>query len=135
MLQTILNHFWSRWRREYVTSLRQFQKSKQNKSATQAIKKNDIVIIYDEKVPHVKLGRVVDIIPSRDCNIRAVKIIVDKTGAIINRPINKLYPLKCSITYDTQDNVNNVNQEDTPRKKREATITGELRRKFGGGEY
>ena len=40
-----------------------------------------------------------------------------------------------SITYDTQDNVNNVNQEDTPRKKREATITGELRRKFGGGEY
>ena len=39
MLQTILNHFWSRWRREYVTSLRQFQKSKQNKSATQAIKK------------------------------------------------------------------------------------------------
>ena len=56
MLQTILNHFWSRWRREYVTSLRQFQKSKQNKSATQAIKKNDIVIIYDEKVPHVKIG-------------------------------------------------------------------------------
>ena len=27
MLQTILNHFWSRWRREYLTSLRQFQKS------------------------------------------------------------------------------------------------------------
>ena len=80
-----------------------------------------------------RLGRVVDIIPSRDCNIRAVKIIVDKTGAIINRPINKLYPLKCSIAYDTQDNVNNVNQEDTPPPKREATITGELRRKFGGG--
>ena len=55
MLQTVLNHFWSRWRREYVTSLRQFQKSKQNKSATQAIKKNDIVIIYDEKV-HVTFG-------------------------------------------------------------------------------
>ena len=50
MLQTILNHFWSRWRRDYVTSLRQFQKSKQNKSVTQAIKKNGIVIIYDEKV-------------------------------------------------------------------------------------
>ena len=24
MLQIILNYFWSRWRREYVTSLRQF---------------------------------------------------------------------------------------------------------------
>ena len=134
MLQTILNHFWSRWRREYVTSLRQFQKSKQNKSATQEIRKNDIVIIYDEKVPrHLwRLGRVVDIIPSRDCNIRAAKVKVGKTGAIINRPINKLYPLECSMTYDTEDNVNKVNQEDTPRRKREATITGELRRKFGG---
>ena len=49
-LQTILNNFWSRWRREYVTLLREFQRSKQNKSATQAIKENDSVIIYDEKV-------------------------------------------------------------------------------------
>ena len=31
MLQTILNHFCSRWRREYVTSLSEFQ-SKRNQS-------------------------------------------------------------------------------------------------------
>ena len=37
------------------------------------------------------------------------------------------------MTYDTEDNVNKVNQEDTPRRKRESTITGEFRRKFGGG--
>ena len=35
MLHTILNHFWSRWRRKYVTSLYKFQKTKQNKSAMQ----------------------------------------------------------------------------------------------------
>ena len=80
-----------------------------------------------------RLERVVDIISSRDYNIRAAKMKVGKTGAIINRPINKLYPLECSITYDTEDNVNKVNQEDTPRGKREAAIMGELRRKFGGG--
>ena len=82
----------------------------------QSIKKNAIVITYDEKVPrHLwRLGRVVDIIPSRDCNICAAKIKVGKTGEIINRPINKLYPLQCSITYNTEDNVNKVNQEDTP---------------------
>ena len=72
------------------------------------------------------MGRVVDIIPSRDSNIRAAKIKVGKTGAIINRPVNKLYPLECSMTYDTEGNVNKVNQEDTPRRKREAAITGEL---------
>ena len=80
-----------------------------------------------------RLERVADIISSRDYNIRAAKMKVGKTGAIINRPINKLYPLECSITCDTEDNVNKVNQEDTPRGKREAAITGELRRKFGGG--
>ena len=35
---------------------------------------------------------------------------------------------------DTEDNVNKVNQEDTPLRKREAAITGELRRKFGREE-
>ena len=53
-----------------------------------------------------RLGRDVDIIARRDCNIRAAKSKVGKTGAIINRPIYKLYPLECSITHDTEDNVN-----------------------------
>ena len=78
--------------------------------------------------------RVVDVIPRRDCNIRAAKIKVGKTGAIINRPINKLYPLECSMTYGTEDNVNKVNQEDIPQRKSEAAITGELRKKFDRGE-
>ena len=82
-----------------------------------------------------RLGRVVDIIPSRDFNICAAKIKVDKTGAIINSPINKLYPLECSITHDTEENVNKVNREDTPRRKGEAAIKGELQRKFGGGVF
>ena len=81
-----------------------------------------------------RLERVADIISSRDYNIRAAKMKVGKTGAIINRPINKLYPLECSITCETEDNVNKVNQEDTPRGKREAASTGELQRKYGGGK-
>ena len=88
----------------YVTSLRKFQKSKQTKSATQAVKENHIVTIYDEKVPrHLwRLGRVVNLIPSRninssiDSNIREAKIKVRKTGAIINRPVNKLHHVECS---------------------------------------
>lgn len=95
-----------------MTSLREFQKSKQNKWATQAIRGNDIVLIYDEKVSrHLwRLGRFVDIIPSRDGNIHAAKIKIGKIGAIINRTVHKLYPLKCSMTYDTENDVNKVNQ-------------------------
>ena len=61
-------------------------------------------VIHDGKAPHHlwRLGRVVDIIPYRD-DICAAKIKVCKTGAIINEPVNNLYPLKCSKTYDTKD--------------------------------
>ena len=124
MLQTILNHSWSRWKREYVTSRREFQKSKQNKTATKAIEENDIVRIYDEKVSHHvwRLGRVVDIISSRDSNIRAV----GKTGVIIKRPVNKLYPSECLMMYGKEEEVNTVNQEDKPGEKRDAAIMGEF---------
>ena len=40
--------------------------------------------------------------------------------------------MECPITNDTEANVNKVNQEDALRGKREAAITGQLRRKFGG---
>ena len=107
-----------------MTSRREFQKSKQNKTATKAIEENDIVIIYDEKVSHHlwRLGRVVDIISSRDSNIRAV----GKTGVIIKRPVNKLYPSECLMMYGKEEEVNTVNQEDKPGEKRDAAIMGEF---------
>ena len=117
-----------------MTSLREFQKSKQNKWAKQAIKGNATVLIYDEKVScHLwRLGRVVDIIPNIDSNIRVAKIKIGKIGVIVNRAVHKLYPVECSMTYDTEDDVNKVNQEYTCPRKREAVITREFRKKFGG---
>ena len=48
MLSTILDHFWERWRKEYLTSLRETQpKDRNNKSTT--ISENDVVLIYEDK--------------------------------------------------------------------------------------
>ena len=50
LIDTMLNHFWERWRKEYLTSLRESQKVvKQKKSTRVAI--NDIVLVYEEKQP------------------------------------------------------------------------------------
>ena len=105
--------------------------TKQNKSATQAIKENDIVIIYDKKVLcHMwRLGRVVDIIPSRDSNIRAAKIKVGKTGATINRPINKLYPLECSMTYDRGHSI----KKTLPKEKEKPKLRASFKKNLVGG--
>jgi transposase InsO family protein len=43
----ILERFWSRWRHEYLTSLREFHRSSGNNEQT--IKKGEIVMVHDEK--------------------------------------------------------------------------------------
>ena len=46
-LSTLLEHFWSRWRREYLTELRESHKYHQ-KGAASTVSVGDIVIVYDD---------------------------------------------------------------------------------------
>ena len=49
-LETIIEHFWNRWRFKYLTSLQDHQKSFKRKG-TKLVSKDDIVLIYEEKQP------------------------------------------------------------------------------------
>ena len=93
MLDIILSHFWERWRKEYVTSLRESQRISKQKHSTK-IQVNDVVIIYEDKQPRHrwKVGKVIEVLPGRDGRIRGAEVKVGKSGAIIKRPINRLYP-------------------------------------------
>ena len=89
----LIGHFWSCWKREYLTSLREFNKiTGHNK---QAIRKGDVVIIHDDK-PRLqwKLAVVEDLIKGNDGLIRAAHIRTDNVKT--TRPIVKLYPLEVS---------------------------------------
>ena len=96
-LETLLNHFWKIWRSEYVTSLRESHKSKKTKP--EIVSNNDIVLIYDDKQPrHMwKLGRISELIRSKDGVVRAAKVLVGATGITIDRPISKLYPIETRV--------------------------------------
>ena len=66
-VESIIEHFWKHWRFDYVTSLRECQKS--FKSQNQLFPtKNDIVLLYEEKQPRQKwlLGKTVGLIPSQE---------------------------------------------------------------------
>ena len=123
----LLNHFWSRWRNEYVTSLREYDKKYKR---TNNIKPSiiDIVIVFEEKQPRNKwmLGRVVELINGHDGKTRVVKIMMGKTKTVISRPVNKVYPLEL---VEEKEKISK-RDEQRKRQRREAAIIADLKRKF-----
>ena len=80
-MQTLVEHFWRRWRNEYLTELREFNKFKKNKMNI-CPNVGDIVIIYDEKMKRSnwRLGRIDKLIISADGKIRTAEVNVITNG-------------------------------------------------------
>ena len=58
-LRRVLNHFWKRWRKEYLTELRE-QHQVRNRSTGDSISHGDIVVVHEDRIPRQlwKVGRV-----------------------------------------------------------------------------
>ena len=94
----LVQHFWNRWRQEYLTSLREFHKVS-GKNETE-IKVGDVVQVHDDtKRVNWRLAIVERIIKGKDGLVRAADIKTS-TG-YTNRPITKLYPLEVTSTTHT----------------------------------
>ncbi|XP_065918796.1 uncharacterized protein [Dysidea avara] len=96
----LLSQFWSRWRHEYLTSLREHHRASGNN--VQQIKQGDIVLVHDDS-PRIswKLAVVEDLLRGNDGLVRAANIRTaqDKT----NRPIARLIPLEVSTNSLSND--------------------------------
>lgn len=99
-LSNTLNHFWRRWRSEYLVELRESHKHFMGKSrGNPHISVDDMVIVHDDSLPRSfwKLGRVRDLIVGRDGRTRGATVTVpSKEGRVttLNRPLQLLYPLE-----------------------------------------
>ena len=99
-LSNTLNHFWRRWRNEYLVELRESHRQSNHNSPTQpSIATGDVVVVHDENLPRGfwKLGRVEEVIAGRDGRVRgaAVRLASRKRQqTLIHRPIQLLYPLE-----------------------------------------
>ena len=123
----LLNYFWSQWRNQYVTSLREYDKKyKRTNSIKPSI--NDIVIVFEEKQPQNKwmLGRVVELINGHDGKTRGFKIMMGENKTVISRPVNKVYLLE--LVEENEEIRKKDEQRNRPR--RQAAIIADLKRKF-----
>ena len=85
--QYMADQFWSRWRKEYFTSLQERQKWQRDK---RNVSVGDIVLVVDENTArcHWPLARVVKVTSSDDGLVRRVH--VRRGNKVIERPISKL---------------------------------------------
>ena len=93
----LLSQFWSKWKQEYLTSLREYQRN--NGKSITAIRKGDVVLVHDDS-PRNKwtLAIVEELNKGRDDVTRSA-VIRTNTG-FTTRPVSKLYPLE----VNTEDN-------------------------------
>ena len=88
-------HFWNRWRREYLVDLREHHKGKQE-SCNRIVERGDVVIVQEDNVKRGswKMAVVEDLIVGRDGVVRGAKVRLVRKGksVFLNRPVQKLFP-------------------------------------------
>jgi len=127
----LLSHFWSRWRMEYLTALREFHRT--TGSNSQTVRAGDVVIIHDD-TPRVqwRLAVIESVNKGGDGLIRSATVRTS-TGRT-NRPIARLYPLEVAATEVPVSNTANeekatlsTTQPQQCRTPRQAAIRGRQR--------
>ena len=116
-LNNVLNHFWRRWKHEYLAELREAHRYSRGSLIATPIAIGDVVLVHDEGLPRGfwKLARVRQVITGRDGLIRgAVLSLPAKNGqtTTLRRPLQLLYPLEISSQCDdVKDNPENSVKE------------------------
>ena len=96
----VLNHFWKRWRQEYLTELRESHRNySQRCTGTPVISVGDVVVVQDDALPRGfwKLGLVEELFEGKDGVARGALVrLAPRNGkqSVLRRPIQCLYPLE-----------------------------------------
>ena len=105
MIKLSVDHFWKRWSREYLVSLRETHKMK-TKSKNVIIKPGDAVLIHEDGLKRSRwvMGVVEETISGKDGVIRGARVRKfsdEGRRQLIERPLQKLYPLEISRDSDS----------------------------------
>lgn len=104
-LSNVMNHFWKRWRNEYLLELRNSHGNATQQSSNRVVSIGDVVIVHDEDQPRGKwrIGKVEALVTGSDGCVRgAVVRVKTKAGRItkLRRPVQRLYPLEVRCRND-----------------------------------
>ena len=103
-LSNVLNHFWNRWRNEYLIELRNTHRYLNQNDTIRTVSVGDVVVLQEEDQPRGKwrIGKILDVIVGSDgCTRGALVQVRSKGGKCTKRrrPVQRLYPLviQCEV--------------------------------------
>ena len=102
-------HFWNRWRREYLTDLREYHKHGKRELAVE-LQVGDVVLVKEDNIKRNcwKMGKVEELVVGKDGVVRGAKVKVFSKGkpVYLSRPVQKLYPVEvgrgCKVLDDSK---------------------------------
>ena len=94
----LMNNFWSRFKDEYLSELRERHKILKKRQSQELVQMNDVVLIKDDKLPRSKwkMGVIKSLQKSKDKCIRVANIKTRSNGKnlLLKRAVNLLYPIE-----------------------------------------
>ena len=124
-ISNIANHFWERWRKEYLVNLRESQRISSLNHNLPSVCLKVIALMEDEKLPRSmwRLGIVEELYKGKDDKVRGAAVRIPKTKSLFKRPVNRLYPIESIRESD-------INKDVNCKPRREAAACGELKQRF-----
>ena len=106
-LNSVLNHFWKRWSKEYLLELRESHRHQHKGKSCPSISVGDIVIVYDQDHPRGfwKVAKVEKMLSGKDSHVRGAALrVASRSGhsTTLQRPLQMLYPLELHHHCDTE---------------------------------
>lgn len=108
-LNKSLDHFWKRWRAEYLLELRECHRYGDRNAGlgTDAIQVGDIVLVHGESRPRAqwRLGKVELLKKGADGHVRSASVRVHSKGTrtiLLKRPVKRLYPLEANCSLNNE---------------------------------
>ena len=118
-INQLIEHWWKRWQTDYLTELREYNRSKTVKLDL-IPKVGDVVLIADDKLKRSqwRIGQIQKLTTSKDGNIRTAEIITKDKKTLMRRPISKLYPIAINEEpVDTDKTANTVDDSNIELEK------------------
>jgi hypothetical protein len=114
-LNNVINHFWKRWRHEYLLELREAHRCNQGSGAVTPVSVGEIVLLHDDGPRGFwKLAKIEELITGKDKRVRGAVIRVpakDGKITVLQRPLQLLYPLE--ITQRMNSTVDTSTESDS----------------------